>query len=261
MSKRKLQRYIEEQPHRPSGIRYKVPILISDSKGYCLRDACKQYNFPIESWCISGARTSALVDLLENRIEKAIQRHHHIVVYFWAGTCDLTHKEGKFIELRHKGNTSIETIEKEYQRAIAIVNKYSSAEIKFLDCPVLSISTWNKRKGHKHPEDFKNQDSLITKQITALNKTIWKINSTLRKNSIKVSRYFFRGRKRKGRSWTRRTVNLSINNKDGVHPGQSLSLAITKHILLDTYKECYQEVNEKDILVIDIEIEETNSLL
>jgi hypothetical protein len=58
---RKLRRYIEEQPQLPTGFRYKTPILVSDSKGFTLKNACSQQEFPLESWCIAGAKTSALV--------------------------------------------------------------------------------------------------------------------------------------------------------------------------------------------------------
>ena len=43
--KEKLKKYIAEQPHIPTGFRYKTPILVSDSKGYTLRNAGRQMNF------------------------------------------------------------------------------------------------------------------------------------------------------------------------------------------------------------------------
>jgi hypothetical protein len=67
----KLRKYIAEQPHTPNGFRYKTPILVSDSKGFTIRNACQDDKFPVESWCIAGAQTSVLVDLIEKRISKA----------------------------------------------------------------------------------------------------------------------------------------------------------------------------------------------
>ena len=95
----KLRRYIEEQPQQPTGFRYKTPILVSDSKGNTLRNACTKYDFPLESWCVSGAGTEELVDLIQKRIGKALKRHMYIIIYLWAGTCDLTVKSGKYIKL------------------------------------------------------------------------------------------------------------------------------------------------------------------
>ena len=101
---RKLRRYIEEQRQLPTDFRYKTPILVSDSKGFTLRNACSQQEFPLESWCIAGVKTSVLVDLIQERIEKSIKKHGNIVIYLWSGKCDITVKEGKFIKLRQQNN-------------------------------------------------------------------------------------------------------------------------------------------------------------
>jgi hypothetical protein len=158
----KLRKYIAEQPHTPNGFRYKTPILVSDSKGFTIRNACQDDKFPVESWCISGAQTSVLVDLIEKRISKAITRHHHIIIYLWSGTCDLTCKKGKYISLRHQNNKTVNCILDQYHRAIGIVVKHPRAEIKFIDCPILSIVSYNQYKGHDKPEIFKVEDFQVT---------------------------------------------------------------------------------------------------
>ncbi|CAG2228076.1 unnamed protein product [Mytilus edulis] len=184
---RKLEKYIENQPQYPDGFQYKTPILVSDSKGFTLRNACKEKEFPLESWCKSGAITEVLVDLIKSRIEKSIKRHQHVIIYLWSGTCDLTKKEGRFIKIKSHSKQSIQTIEEQYNRAINIVSKYQNAEIKFIDCPLLSISNWNKYKGHKNPETYKVEDFLVTKQIQELNYKIYQLNSKLNKTSVKVT--------------------------------------------------------------------------
>jgi hypothetical protein len=102
--------------------------------------------------------------------------------------------------------------------------KHPRAEIKFIDCPILSIVNYNQYKGHDKHEIFKVEDFQVTRQIKALNSEIVKLNDRLNKKTINISKYFFRGRK---------SVNITMNKKDGVHPGKLLCLAITKHILLD----------------------------
>ena len=258
MSK-KLERYIEKQPQFPEGYQYKTAILVSDSKGYTLRNACVKNEFPLESWCISGATTETLVDLVQTRIRKAVKRHLQIIIYLWAGTCDFTIKNGKYLKLKYRNNRVIDNIVAQYKRAIKIVNKYQNAEIKFIDCPLLSITQWNKNKGHQKPETFKVDDFIVTRQIQELNYKIREINDRLNKTSVKISKYYFRGRKRKG-GQTRKSVNLSINSRDGVHPGRLLSLAITKHILLDTYTECFDIIQESEIIQIRVEQDELSSL-
>lgn len=76
----KLRNYISQQPQLPQGFWYKTPILESDRKGFTIRNACAQNEFPIESWCKAGARTSELVDIIQERIQKAIKRHNQIVI-------------------------------------------------------------------------------------------------------------------------------------------------------------------------------------
>jgi hypothetical protein len=45
------------------------------------------------------------------------------------------------------------------------------------------------------PETFKVDDFIITRQIQELNYKIWEINDQLNKTSVKISKYYFRGRK------------------------------------------------------------------
>jgi translation initiation factor IF-2 len=118
----------------------------------------------------------------------------------------------------------------------------------------LSIRHWNKNKGHPKPETFKVDDFIITRQIQELNYKIWEIIDQLNKTSVKISKYYFRGGK------TRKSVNLSINSKDGIHPERLLSLAITKHILLDAYTECFDIIQESEIVQIRVEQDELSSL-
>jgi hypothetical protein len=50
--------------------------------------------------------------------------------------------------------------------------KHPRAEIKFIDCPILSIVNYNQYKGHDKPEIFKVEDFQVTRQIKALNSEI-----------------------------------------------------------------------------------------
>lgn len=101
----------------------------------------------------------------------------------------------------------------------------------------MSISTWNQSKGHSNSEIFKDEDKLATEQIAVLNTEIQKLNLAYSQNTIKVSRFYFRSRKVKGKS-SRHSVNLALNY-DGIHPGNLLSLAVIKEVLEDVQKECY----------------------
>jgi hypothetical protein len=95
-------------------------------------------------------------------------------------------KERKFLKLKYKNNRAVDHIVDQYKRAIKIVNKYQNAEIKLIDCPLLSIRHWNKNKGHSKPETFKVDDFIITRQIQELNYKIWEINDQLNKTSPEI---------------------------------------------------------------------------
>jgi hypothetical protein len=58
-----------------------VLIVVYDGQDWAVYklNACQNDKFPVESWCISGAQTSVLVDLIEKRISKAITRHRVLV--------------------------------------------------------------------------------------------------------------------------------------------------------------------------------------
>ena len=157
------------------------------------------------------------------------------------------------------GKKTVDQIVEQFHRAINIVEKYLTAEIKFIDCPILSIVKYNTCKGHNKPEIFKVDDFSVTRQVIQLNARITDLNNSLFKNTINISKYFFRGRKVK-RGGTRKSVKISINKKDGVHSGQLYSLAIVKQILLYTYKECYHIWQESELLQLHTEEAELLSL-
>jgi hypothetical protein len=92
----------------------------------------------------------------------------------------------KFLEGNHSVDKRFEEyILCYYKRAIKIVNKYQNAEIKLIDCPLLSIRHWNKNKGHPKPETFKVDDFIITRQIQELN---YKISFMVR-SQVPAQRY------------------------------------------------------------------------
>jgi hypothetical protein len=96
--------------------------------------------------------------------------------------------------LRHSGKKTLYQIVEQLLRAINIVQKYPTAEIKFIDCPILSIVKYNTYKGHTTPEIFKVDDFSVTRQVIQLNARITDLNNSLFKNTINISKYFFRAR-------------------------------------------------------------------
>ena len=171
----------------------------------------------------------------------------------------MTIKQGKFIELRHSGKTTVDQIVEQFHRAINIVENIQLQRLNSLTVQSCQLLSTIQYKGHNEPEIFKVDDFSVTRQVIQLNARITDLNNSLFKNTINISKYFFRDRKVK-RSGTRKSVKISINKKDGVHPGQLYSLAIDKQILLDTYKECYHIRQESEHLQLHTEEAELLSL-
>ena len=152
MSTIKLRNYIREEPQRPKGLQNRTPVLVSDSKGLTLRNYWPDYKFPFEHWCISGARTRDLLNIIKQRTTKALQRHGKILIYLWSGTCDITCKSGKEICIRNKDNTTVNNIIRDYQSIINYLEQFGADVIlKIVDLPILSIqsgksNTWGKTK-------------------------------------------------------------------------------------------------------------------
>ena len=111
------------------------------------------------------------------------------------------------------------------------------ANLKIIDCPLLSSSEWNGFNGHINRDQFKDEEQLATEQITLLNTEIQKLDEIISHSTIKISRFYFRSRKVKGKS-SRHSVNLALNY-DGIHPGNLLSLATIRDLFEDVQKECY----------------------
>jgi Holliday junction resolvasome RuvABC endonuclease subunit len=53
------------------------------------------------------------------------------------------------------------------------------------------MQNYNQYKGHDKPEIFKVEAFQVTRQIKALNSEIVKLNDSLNKKSINISKYFF----------------------------------------------------------------------
>ena len=142
-----LRQYLLTQPDKPDGRQYRRAVLVSDSKGYSLRNNYPKPNTPFELWCLGGATCEQLVDIIEERVAKAIRRHRKIFIYFWGGTCDITEKDDDtgFLSLRESDNsTAISNIVFQLHRALNIIGQHKGAQIKFVGIPTISIIAWNK---------------------------------------------------------------------------------------------------------------------
>lgn len=137
-----------------------TPVLLSDSKGVRL-EQLHENHLPLVFLCKSGASTKELVDLLLQKLPLLLQEYKKaITVYFWCGTCDITKKQGKYIQIRGKATDVIPAIVEELHRAKDFVLS-QNCRIKFIGVPVNLVSLYNDVKGHRNPTVFLDADKEV----------------------------------------------------------------------------------------------------
>ena len=263
----KLNQYLLTQPDKPAGLQYRRAVLVSDSKGYSLRNNYPKPDTPFELWCEGGATCEKLVNKIEARCAKAVRRHHRIVIYFWGGTCDITEKDEDtgYLSLRESDNTTaISDILTQLHRALNIVQQNIGAQIKFVGIPTISIIAWNRQKGQQNTDHLKGQEQQVTQQVDLLNREIEALNNTTGCNTLQLNKLLRRTRTRPNKP-ARRSLKLTLL-RDGVHPGLYLSLLFARILIKDTFYHCYlnppnaQNLREEDILQIDVNSSEIDEL-
>ena len=96
-------------------------------------------------------------------------------LYVWLGTCDLTHKQVKYISLKDSYNRDAAKLILNYKKLAKQASELNFSAT-FLEIPYYSIVEWNKAKGHKNPDVFQEQDKKLQLAIQVINEEIRKIN-------------------------------------------------------------------------------------
>lgn len=236
----KLQKFVDTPIHFQGRLR-KQPILIADSKGNYLRthsDLIEQFDCRIEFQCRGGARFADYFYWLQSNLPKKVAQFGNIVLYIFLGTCDLTLRKGKYIELRHDSNAlAVSYLQYQIIRYLQFVSHFTSVSIVFLEIPPYSIETWNKSRGHRDPASFHSQDLLLRERILPVNKYIKEVNDRKLVKSPRFITDLLRYRKAKGQNHSRTGITFA-NFKDGVHPNQLLARSWMKKIVLRVFVDC-----------------------
>ncbi len=85
--------------------------------------------------------------LSTNNLDLWISRYKNIIIALWLGTCDLTKKTGKYIDLQ--AETSVDSVIEEYRKiASHIKEKHGeNAKVIVLEVPYYSIEIWKPKQG------------------------------------------------------------------------------------------------------------------
>lgn len=230
MSENKLKKFLDKEFATvvSRDILSKRFALISDSKGHYLSRQREQ--FGIKYYNKSGARFGQQYFFTARNIHQFLPHTHFLV---WLGTCDLTTKSGKYIQLRHKDS------EVDVQACLESISKFEALFQKhnhkytFLEIPPYTIVGWNQSKGHPDPKQFKEQDKILAHRIALINQQIRLVNES---NSVRSPRFRLDLlRTHKGHRPS--TVNYKLY-KDGIHPTPLLAEYWHKTIISQCVLPC-----------------------
>jgi hypothetical protein len=138
-----------------------------------------------------------------------------IWLYVWLGTCDLTTKNKKYVALTHDDDRAIEYAIDYLGKIKELIKEHPGCIVTFLEIPVYSIQEWNKKAGHKTPENFAEQDSKLEQQVYKFNARIRDLNKDTNVFSplfgtdlVKTSKTV--KNKKTGKSIVRKTNNFKL---------------------------------------------------
>lgn len=236
---KKFQKFIDKTLEKPDTLSY-TPILLATSKGNYLKfhsDLVDQYKINIEFHCKPGGRFADFYPWLARYLPGKVYKYGKIVLYIWLGTCDLTYKSGKFIQLRHSSDHEAVTYLIEQINKFQAYLKEYSASVKpiFLEIPPYSIQVWNSSRGHQNPEIFKIDDSLLSHRIALVNEYIASINAVNGVTSIRFRLDLLKVRKSKA---NKRTSIHFGHYKDGIHPNRILARYWMKRLIAKIFIDC-----------------------
>lgn len=236
----KLKKFVDTPIHF-QGRLWKQPILISDSKGNYLKthsDLIEQFHHHIDFQCRGGARFVDYFHWLKYNLAKKVTQYGHIIIYCFLGTCDLTLRKGKYIQLRHDDDrVAISYLQYQIDRYRDFVANFPTVSIVFLEIPPYSIQQWNKSKGHRDPSVFRSQDLILYERISVVNEYIKTVNERTSFRSPRFNLDLLRCRKVKGKDHGRTSINFS-NYKDGIHPTPLLARCWLKRIIVLIFTDC-----------------------
>jgi hypothetical protein len=243
MSETKLSKYLQKTVvNVPAGPRLRIPVILSDSKGFSLRN---QITHPFDNnivwWCKKGAKIEGSLAWLKRNIDRNLQNLGDIALYVWLGTCNLTSKDkSRFISLSSQNNETIDHIIRTLLEFKRFLTDYTQVKLVFLEVPIYSLKNWNEHCKHKDPSTFKDQDKQLQVQIFNLNKEIRKLNLDLNTNSPDFSAFLKANCRHRTRSrhdtWHYYNFNLYL---DGIHPGRNLARVWLREISDRIRTDCW----------------------
>jgi hypothetical protein len=237
MSNSKLRKHVEKISFlgHPSTLQWK-PIILTDSKAKYLK-SINEHSFPesqIKWQYKGGMKTKQQLDWLTHNLDNLLKEYGKISLYIWTGTCDLTYKEKNLVFVKQED--PVDTLKDYYQSIKKLVEKKENVKLTFLHVPYYSIEIWNRLKGHKTPDIFKEDDRKLNVYVKSVNAVLNSLNQELGTYSPNLNQDILRSRKQKNRP-PRYSFKFSLF-LDGIHPKRILAESWLKSISKKVYKDC-----------------------
>ena len=185
-------------------------------------------------WTKSSADSGSLYDWANQSLRTKIANLGKVHLYVWAGTCDLTTKEGKEIRLTDVAGPALCNLQANLKKFKSLPSKFRNLKVTLLETPYYSIEHYNIKKSIAVTEETKRQDLILRQQIDAINTKIrsFNANDNTRSPKFNIDTRWCRA----GRHYTRFGLY-----KDGVHPDELLAKVWLKNLTQTITRDCREE--------------------
>ena len=236
---KKLRTQIEKLRLDPLKTPQRTPVLLSDSKGFCLeRQVRVNPERFFEFWCSKSYTASDTLLYLQQNLQSHVQRLGNITLFVWIGTCNLTTKTDKFIDVASHDSSSAYGLIEQLKEIYTFVRTFGdSVKLVVLHIPVYSIYHFNRSK-RRDWDNYEAKDVILHKNIAVVNRYIDDINRILNVYSPSLSDDLVKSKKKNSLSRMKYTYTFSPY-VDGVHPGQTLSKLWLTRLCRLVHRFCY----------------------
>jgi hypothetical protein len=206
---------------------------LADSKGkYIEREVITEHCLKVKSIWKKRCKIQDCINWEKNNLTTIFDATEKYTFYIWLGTCDITYldKKTRLISLESEDGTNVWYIIRKFNELKEIiVSKIARADVVFLGVPSISIQHWNYSQGHTNYKDYEDQDKKLELHLDILNEEIRKVNGS-GDRSPRFMQDLWRGSKGPNpRSHTKTYTDLSLLERDGVHPKKILARLAKKN--------------------------------
>jgi len=238
MSENRLRKHLDKTPVFVESQNQWKPICFSDSKGNYLDNANPHEEIAWEiTWkTFRGGDSTRICQALRGDIQNLTQRYGKVHIYLWAGTCDLTSKNGPVINIHPSPQEAQRQLVNNLLSLEEHVTPIENVRLTVLQIPYYSVRVWNDIHGVSQPHD-KEKDDQIKSLIDVVNGVIDQINERAGNRSPKFNVDIEKTYKHKNQC-TKYATNWSLF-RDGIHPGDLLAKVWLRNICKEIKRRCY----------------------